>query len=283
MTIIVIITLACAVIILGVLLSKTKAKEHQQEMEINHLKKECEDAKHESDAKDLFVQNMSHEVRTPLNAVIGFAQLLAMPPEFLTQEERNEYAEHIQHNSNMLIMLIDDILNISDVKSGNYVMNPAHHSLHAICQTALASVKYRVKANIDLKYESTIEDDFSVYADARRVQQILINYLTNAIKHTQVGSITLSTSLDEHPGMVTFAVTDTGEGVPVGQAKNVFRRFTKLNDFVQGTGLGLNICATLSDKMHGQVFLDTSYFKGARFVFCLPLEETGQEQKEEEK
>lgn len=272
------IILACTTIALCVSLGRSRLRIHQQDLEIEHLKLECENAKHESDAKELFVQNMSHEVRTPLNAVVGFAQLLAMPPEFLTQEERTEYGEHIQHNSNMLTMLIDDILNISDVKTGNYTINPASHSLHAICNTALASVKYRVKANIALRYETTIDENYTVYADARRIQQILINYLTNAIKHTQVGSITLSTSLDEHPGMITFAVTDTGEGVPVGQAKNVFRRFTKLNDFVQGTGLGLNICLTLADKMNGQVFLDTSYIKGARFVFCFPIEETKQEE-----
>lgn len=250
---------------------KAHRASHKKDLEIKRLEKECEEAKHEAEAKDLFVQNMSHEVRTPLNAVVGFAQLLAMPPEFLTEEERTEYGEHIQHNSNLLMMLIDDILEISDIKDGNYKITPQNCLLHEICNVALASVKYRVKANIELKYVTDIPKDYMVYADARRVQQVLINYLTNAIKHTQVGSITLSTSLEEHPGMITFAVEDTGEGVPVGQAKNIFRRFTKLNDFVQGTGLGLNICLTLAEKMNGQVFLDTSYVNGARFVFCLPI------------
>ncbi|MBQ0072980.1 MAG: HAMP domain-containing histidine kinase [Prevotella sp.] len=271
--IIVLIILACVLIGLCVSLVSTRKKLHAQELQLQKMKIERDNAIHESETKDLFVQNMSHEVRTPLNAVVGFAQLLAMPPEFVTEEERNEYSEHIRHNSNLLTMLIDDILEISDVQSGNYKVTPTVCPLNELCNIALSSVKYRVKANIDLKYVTNIPDDYTIYADPRRVQQVLINYLTNAIKHTQVGSITLTTSLEEHPGMITFSVEDTGEGVPIGQAKNIFRRFTKLNDFVQGTGLGLNICLTLAEKMGGQVFLDTSYIKGARFVFCLPIKE----------
>ncbi len=273
MNLLIYLVLTCAVVGLSIALSRVRFLEQKQKLQLKELEHSRDEAIRESKAKDMFVQNMSHEVRTPLNAVVGFAQLLAMPPEFLTQEERDEYAQHIQHNGNMLTMLIDDILNISDVKSGNYSISLNDHPLNALCNTALASVKYRVRSDIALKYETKIPDDYTVHTDARRVQQILINYLTNAIKHTQVGSITLSTSLEEHPGMVTFAVTDTGEGVPVGQAKNIFHRFTKLNDYVQGTGLGLNICLMLSEKLHGEVFLDTSYTGGARFVFCLPIDE----------
>lgn len=272
MNLLIYIVLTCAVIGLTVALSRARFTVHKQKLQMKELEHSRNDAIKESKAKDMFVQNMSHEVRTPLNAVVGFAQLLAMPPEFLTQEERDEYAQHIQHNSNMLTMLIDDILNISDIKSGNYSITLNDHPLNALCSSALASVKYRVRSDIELRYESKIPDDFTVHTDARRVQQILINYLTNAIKHTQEGSIVLSTSLEEHPGMVTFAVTDTGEGVPIDQAKNIFHRFTKLNDYVQGTGLGLNICLMLSEKLHGEVFLDTSYTGGARFVFCMPID-----------
>lgn len=281
-----IIIVAFAFMVMAIALSRCSCAMRKQEQELeakkqqyDDVKKECEEAKRlceeavkESKAKDLFVQNMSHEVRTPLNAVVGFAQLLALPPECLTQEERDEYAVHIQHNGNMLIMLIDDILNISDIKSGNYSITLNDHPLNALCNTALASVKYRIKPEIELRYDSSIPDDYMVHTDARRVQQILINYLTNAIKHTQVGSIVLSASLEEQPGKITFAVTDTGEGVPIGQAKNIFHRFTKLNDYVQGTGLGLNICLTLSKRLNGEVYLDTSYNKGARFVFCLPID-----------
>ncbi len=269
-TFILIIIFVAITISLAVALSKARLKIHMHDIEVKKLIQERDEAKKESSAKDLYVQNMSHEVRTPLNAVVGFAQLLALPPETLSDEERAEYAEHIQHNSNMLTMLIDDILNISDIKSGNYSITLNNHQLNAICNIALSAVKYRVRPNVKLSYKTDISDDYMIHTDARRVQQILINYLTNAIKHTAVGSITMTTSLIEHPGKVTFAVTDTGEGVPASKAKSVFNRFTKLNDFVEGTGLGLNICLILSEKLHGEVFLDTSYTKGARFVLCLP-------------
>lgn len=267
----IIILLACAVLALSVVLSKTRFRLQDQQREIRQLRQERDEARQGSEAKDIFVQNMSHEVRTPLNAVVGFAQLLSLPPELLTEKERTEYSEHIQHNGDLLMMLIDDILDVSDVKGRSYNITPTTCALHDICNAALASVKYRVKPNIDLKYVSRVPDGYTVYADPRRVQQVLINYLTNAIKHTKEGYIRLVSSLEEHPGMITFAVEDTGEGVPVGQAKNIFRRFTKLNDFVQGTGLGLNICLTLAEKMGGQVYLDTSYTNGARFVFSLPI------------
>lgn len=265
--------LVCVVLALTVALSRSRAARRSLEMQLHEMERVRDEAREESKAKDLFVQNMSHEVRTPLNAVVGFAQLLAMPPDYLTDQERDEYTQHIQHNSNMLTMLIDDILNISDVKAGKYSITLNDHQLNAMCNAAIASVKYRVSPNIRLAYETEIPDSYVIHTDARRVQQILINYLTNAIKHTGKGQIILTTSLEENPGMLTFAVTDTGEGVPAEQADNVFRRFTKLNDYVQGTGLGLNICMMLAERLNGKVFLDTKYTGGARFVFCLPITE----------
>lgn len=273
----IVIILICIIITLAILLYRTHVKVQETMVHAEKMTMERDKARHESEAKDVYVQNMSHEVRTPLNAVVGFAQLLTLPQEFLTDEERNEYCEHIQHNSNLLTMLIDDILDISDIQGGNYRITPSECSLSDICNVSIGSVKYRVKDNIELGYSSSIPADYKIFADPRRVQQILINYLTNAIKHTKEGSIKLTTSLTEYPGMVTFAVEDTGEGVPIEQASNIFRRFTKLNDFVQGTGLGLNICRTLAEKMNGKVFLDTTYINGARFVFCLPIEKKSEE------
>lgn len=265
--------LIAVVVVLAPALIYALLRLHRQDLQMQELERQRNSAVHKSEAKDLFVQNMSHEVRTPLNAVVGFAQLLALPPELITDKERAEYCEHIQQNSTLLTMLIDDILAISDLQGGNYKVNPTECLVKDICASALGTVKYRVTANVELRYQSTVPEEYCIIADPRRVQQILINYLTNAIKHTAAGTITLTTSLTEHPGMITFAVEDTGEGVPIAQAKNIFRRFTKLNDYVHGTGLGLNICLTLAEKMNGHVFLDTSYMGGARFVFCLPITE----------
>ena len=116
------------------------------------------------------------------------------------------------------------------------------------------------------------EEPFHFTTDPRRVQQILINLLTNACKHTAKGEIRMESSLSENPGFVTYSVTDTGPGVPPDQADKIFERFAKLNEFVQGTGLGLSICRDIADRMGAKVFLDTSHTGGARFVFAVPIE-----------
>ncbi len=246
-------------------------KMHTLEQEKEQLRQERDEAICETVAKEKFIHNLSHEIRTPLNAVTGFAQLLSLPAECLSDSEREEYKEYVMHNSSMLIMLVDDILNISDIKEGNYTIHLQRQSPDSICNTSLQAVKYRVTSDVTLKYESSLPDDFTINCDQQRIQQILINYLTNAIKHTKHGTITLSASTTERPGHIIFAVTDTGEGVPPGKAEEIFHRFSKFNDMIEGSGIGLNICLTLAEKMGGEVYLDESYTGGARFVFSLPL------------
>lgn len=230
--------------------------------------------------KDVFIQNMSHEVRTPLNAVTGFAQLLALPAGMFTDEERAEFGQHVQNNTNLLTMLIDDILNISDMESGNYKMVFSTYKVNEICRVAISAITYRVGSDVELKFTTDVDDDYEIQTDARRVQQVLINYLTNAIKHTDEGSIHLNVSLTETPGMLTFSVADTGTGIPDSKSEDIFKRFEKLDAFKQGTGLGLNICRMISQKLHGKVYLDTNYPEhfegvehGARFVFVTPFKQ----------
>ena len=228
-------------------------------------------AEHSSQMKDLFVQNMSHEVRTPLNAILGFSQLLSTPGMEWSDEERSQFGDAIMNNGNVLTMLIDDILNASDMEKGNYRIVLAENSVKRICDAALESVRYRVPDGVELKLDYPLDDDLTIVTDAGCTQQILINYLTNACKHTEKGTITLGVSLTEYPDMLTFSVTDTGTGVPADQAENIFERFTKLDAFKQGTGLGLNICRILSSKLCGKALLDTTYTDGARFLFIHPL------------
>lgn len=221
--------------------------------------------------KTQFIKNMSHEIRTPMNAIMGFSQLLSMPDGFNTEEEKAQYASYIQSNSNMLLMLIDDILDLGDAENGSYRIELQDVRANDICRQAINSVEFRCPSAVRMYFTTGVDDDFMLHTDPRRVQQVLINYLTNACKHTNRGEIRVDVSLEENPGCVTFSVADTGTGVPPELAENIFERFMKVDSFKQGAGLGLNVCSTVASKLDGRVYLDTSYTSGARFVFVLPL------------
>lgn len=223
-----------------------------------------------SASKTKFLQNMSHEIRTPLNAMFGFSQLLGMPDGSFTEEEKAQYGQYIYNSYRMLEMLINDILDIADSEHGNYRIEIDSVKINEACQNAVQSVEFRVPAGVKLYFTSDFADDFTIQSDGRRIQQVLINYLTNACKNTQQGEIHLHCSETERPGQITFSVTDTGRGVPKEKAELIFSRFTKLNQFVQGSGLGLNICQTVAEKLNGVVYLDKTYTTGARFVFAIP-------------
>lgn len=239
---------------------------------IAHLKKSNDRVRMANEAKTRFVQNMSHEVRTPLNAIVGFSQLLSLPDGSFPPEEKEEFAGHIVNNTKMLTMLLDDILNVSAMDNGEYRITYEDGELHFMCQAAISSTEHRLQPGVRMYYEPESQEPFTFRTDPRRVQQILINLLTNSCKHTTEGEIKLTSSLKEQPGYVTFTVSDTGPGVPPGQAEKIFERFTKLNEFVQGTGLGLSICRDIASRMGANVYLDTtSQEPGARFKFVVPV------------
>lgn len=243
------------------------------------LEKAREAAEQANNMKDIFIQNMSHELRTPMNAIAGFSQILAIPGMEISDEEKIEYGGYISTNVSMLTMLIDDILNLSDIQSGNFKISYSDSKVEEICNSAIKIVQYRVPSRVSLKYNNKLPEDFTIEIDAQRCQQILINYLTNACKHTSQGSIELCTEehimwMGEEGGKsvegVLFSVSDTGTGVPPEQAENIFERFTKLNDFKQGNGLGLNICRRIAEKLNAKVWCDKAYTGGARFCFLVP-------------
>ena len=237
-----------------------------------NLRKTNEKVRLADAAKTRFVQNMSHEVRTPLNAIVGFSQLLSLPDGSFPEKEKAEFADHIVNNTKMLTMLLDDILNASAMDSGNYRISYEEGEMHFMAQAAISSAEHRLQPGVKMYYEPCQEAPYTFQTDPRRVQQVLINLLTNACKHTVFGEIKLASSLTENPGFVTYSVTDTGTGVPVEQAERIFERFTKLDEFVQGTGLGLSICRDIAGRMGAKVYLDTTYTAGgARFVFAVPI------------
>ncbi|ADV42617.1 sensor histidine kinase [Bacteroides helcogenes] len=221
--------------------------------------------------KSLFIQNMSHEIRTPLNSIVGFSQLIANPDMELEPEEQQEYSELIVSNSELLTTLVNDLLGLSELQSGKYVTKIASHSCADLCRESIATVTHRKPQDVKLYYTCDTPPDYTILTDGQRVRQVLINFLTNAEKHTERGEIHLHCSLTEVPGSVTFSVADTGCGIPPEEAEHIFGRFEKLDDFSQGFGLGLSICRLIADYMGAAVKLDTSYKGGARFLFVLPV------------
>jgi len=273
-----ILTIVVTVVLLGLLalsysqvigLRRRRIRDRKMINELTAANRKAEIA---NAAKTRFVQNMSHEVRTPLNAIVGFSQLLSLPDDSLSPEEKQEFSNHIMNNTKILIMLLEDILNTTDMDKGQYKITYDEGEVHYMCRSAITSSEHRLHPGVRMLYEPESEEPFTFRTDPQRVQQILINLLTNACKHTSSGQIVLASSLTAKPGYVSFSVTDTGPGVPADQAEAIFDRFTKLNSFVQGTGLGLSICREIASLMGANVYLDTTYTAGgARFVFEVPV------------
>jgi signal transduction histidine kinase len=253
--------------------AQKKAEDAQKKAET--LQKVAEDARDKAELADrmktMFVQNMSHEIRTPLNAIVGFSSILTDSSFDLAPEERKDIADRIAQSSDMLTTLVNDILDLSNLESGKYMMDLKPINPNTICSFAMDSVRYRLPKDVELKFDTDVSDELLVTTDGMRVQQVLINFLTNAEKNTEQGEISLHCSAKEHPGYITYSVEDTGIGVPPDKAESIFERFTKLDEFKQGSGLGLSICSVISDRLGGHVFLDTKYTGGARFVFEVPM------------
>ena len=219
-----------------------------------------------------FLQNMSHEIRTPLNAIVGFSNILSTMGDDLTDEERAEYIKYIIDNSNLLTTLVDDILVITDLQTSNYVVITEEVRVNELCRETIETVRHRAAEGVELRFNTTLGEKFIASTDRKRVQQVLINMLTNAEKNTTEGSITLDCRLAaDDPNKIAFTVTDTGCGVPKDKMDSIFERFKKLNSKKQGSGLGLDICRTIANKLGGSIDIDKTYTTGARFFFIIPF------------
>lgn len=223
--------------------------------------------------KTAFIQNMSHEIRTPLNSIVGFSQVITDPDMKISPEEAQDYSRLIQRNSEQLTTLVNNLLSLSDWESNEYAIHTNIYSCNEICRESISAVTYRKPENVRLYYTSEVSDDYLIYTDSQLVRRVLINLLTNSEKHTTEGEIHLHCSLTEFPGNITFSVIDTGCGIPADRIASIFKRFEKLDPFEQGTGLGLNICRIIAERLNGEVRLDTDCTQGTRFLFILPLQE----------
>lgn len=218
-----------------------------------------------------FLHNMSHEIRTPLNAIVGFSQVLVEDEE-LIDEERKEYCERIVMNNELLMQIIDDILDVARLESGSYQLKKENTYINKLCKRAIASVSHKCFSGVEVLLQSECDDDYECMTDPNRLSQILINLLNNAAKYTTQGLIKLEVWLANDEEMLCFAITDTGSGIPEHLLDSLFDRFSKGEEFDQGTGLGLNICRVLTEMFGGHIYFDRTYKSGARFVVELPVE-----------
>lgn len=246
---------------------------------INHLKHHLEvsgeellvakeKAEESNRLKTAFLANMSHEIRTPLNAIVGFSSVLVSDDS--SPAEKAQYCDIIQKNSDLLLHLINDILDISRMESGKIKFVWEECDVVELCQTALFTAEYGRKTSALFLFETPVAS-LVIKTDAQRLKQVLINLLSNAAKFTPSGSIKLAIAIDKQHQQLELSVSDTGCGIPSDKSDRVFERFEKLNEYSQGTGLGLAISRLIVENLGGKIWVDKDYTEGARFVFTHPL------------
>ena len=239
--------------------------DHQKKIE-EELRIAKDKAEHLDLLKSAFLANMSHEIRTPLNAIVGFASVLV---ESEDKEERQKYIEIMQENTELLLQLISDILDLSKIEAGTLDYNMDHLNIKEFCED--------IMRNYDIKEDKAVPvllapglPDYRIYTDKKRLTQVITNFINNALKFTDKGQILLEYHLKEDTDEIEFSVTDTGMGIAPDAVNKVFDRFVKLNTFSKGTGLGLSICKSIVEHLGGTIGIESELGVGSRFWFTHP-------------
>lgn len=220
--------------------------------------------------KATFIRNVTHEVRTPLNIISGFAQVIADPDLVATPEERKELSAMMQKNTNLITTLIDELLELSFSDNANsQVQKTDHVDVDGLLRQLIRDNESRLSGDTRIVLESALPDGFRLLTSEEMLRRIVFALLDNAIKNTPSGTITVKTSADER--QLSLVIEDTGCGIPTSEARRVFERFVKLDAFKQGLGLGLPLARMMAERLGGSIRLDASYSGGARFIVSLDI------------
>ena len=239
---------------------------HQKTIE-EELRVAKEKAENLDRLKSAFLANMSHEIRTPLNAIVGFASLLVESDD---KKERQDYVDIMQENTELLLQLISDILDLSKIEAGTHDFTMDHLDIKSFCED--------IMRNYDIKEDKPVPvllapdlPEYYIYTDKKRLMQVITNFINNALKFTNEGQIMLEYRHKAESNEIEFAVTDTGMGIAPDKVDQVFDRFVKLNSFSKGTGLGLSICRSIIEHLGGTIGAESEIGVGSRFWFTHPL------------
>ena len=238
----------------------TELKETEQ-----MLIKAKEKAEEADRLKSAFLANMSHEIRTPLNAIVGFSSMLE---EAEDQEEKHQYITIIEDNNKLLLQLISDILDLSKIEAGTFDIIPERVNAKQLCNDLFQAMQMKTSPQVELRLKDNLPE-LTFTSDKNRLYQVLLNFVTNALKFTSEGNITIDYQIDGNE--VKFSVQDTGMGIEPEKQEAIFTRFVKLNSFIPGTGLGLPICQSIVTQLGGKIGVESEPGRGACFWFTHPI------------
>ena len=264
-----IIALSVGIVLLGLLVLAEVYIVLSRRRHLKQLSKAYNKALESEKMKSAFIQNVSHEVRTPLNIISGFSQVIADPELTETVEERKHMAEMMQKSASQITNLIDEIIGLSLIETTDKLRKEDMVQVNSVLRNVLEDYRSKTTNETELKMDSQLHDEFTFLTNRNVFARIVSALIDNAVKYTADGLITLKASSDGKN--LNISVEDTGIGIPAQEAENIFGRFVKLDSFKEGIGLGLPLSRKLAEQLGGTVALDTSYIKGARFIVTLPL------------
>ena len=266
------ITMAVIIVLLLLLIGALAYIVFSHHRHMKQLDKAYQHALRSDNMKTIFIQNMSHEVRTPLNIITGFAQVIADPDMAPSPQERQDIAKMVLKSTHTITRQIDEILELSMNETAGRIEDVDQVDVAELLSHLIGEHEENLKEGVVMKFDNALPDNFTLATNKSHLNRMVDILLDNACKYTVEGSITLKAETAEKPRRLKITVEDTGCGIAPEEAAHIFERFVKLDTFKEGLGLGLTLCRILAKRMDGTVELDSTYEgPGARFVISIPL------------